>query len=882
MTAAGLPAARPGRRFRLPGGSATPGIVLVFLLWELAARSLSGAYLLAAPTEVVIWLSDNLALTGRALGVTLANATAGFLLGNLAAVLLAAVAFVWPRSERVIASLALLVFCLPLVAIGPILRVSFGPGPWPQITLAALAVYYTTLIPLLVGLRAAPASWFDLVRSYGRGRFSALVHVRAMASLPYFFAGLQIAAPAAFLGAMIGEFTGAERGMGVLTIRAMRALDVEMTWALASVASGVAILAYVAIGRLARRVLLADPPVILAPPDIADPAARRFPALRHALVVTAAALLLWWGTIVLLDLNPFFAKGPAEVLDALAFAPDAAATRATLATALGETAIYLLPGYLAGLALGAGLAMLLVLVPALASTAMPIAIALRSVPIVTTAPLVVLVLGRGAVGTVSLVALMVFFPDLRRLPARAAAGPWTDHGRVRHLCRRPDRAPPARAHPGDAAGLLRRRPHERSGLDPGGHRRRMARHRQRHRQPDGALRLALGLRHALERRRARRDPLGPRLRRRRCRRAPHPLPLRRRTADPMTPAPRPAAFAIPGDIETLTGGYIYERRLLEGLRDAGRDVAHIRLAAGFPDPSPDEMAEAVACLAALDPARVLILDGLVFGAIDTAGLARVRAPIVAMIHHPLALESGLDEDRSSHLFRTERDNLALAAHVLVPSPHTRKVLCDSYGVAPDRITIARPGVDRPAGNPDPVTPPLILSVGIQHPRKGHDILLDALAGLTDLDWQAVIAGSVHDPACAEALARQHASLGLGPRVRLAGRVPQADLEALYRAASIFALATRYEGYGIVFDEALVHGLPIVSCRTGAVPDTVPEAAGLLVPPEDPAALRRALRHLLTDEAARTRMAAAARTAGAALPGWPETARTAGTVLDALR
>ncbi len=434
-----------GRRLRLPGGTATFGVVVVLFLWELAARSLSGAYLLAAPSEVLIWLLENPGLTGRALAVTLANAFAGFLLGNLAAMALATVAFVWPRSERVIASLALLVFCLPLVALGPILRVSFGPGPWPQITLAALAVYYTTLIPLLVGLRAAPASWFDLVRSYGRGRFSALVHVRAMASRPYFFAGLQIAAPAAFLGAMIGEFTGAERGMGVLTIRAMRALDVEMTWALASVASGVAIVAYVAIGRFARRVLLADPPVILAPPDIADPAARRLPALRHALVVTAAALLLWWGTIELLGLNPFFAKGPAEVLDALVFAPDAAGTRAILAAALGETAIYLLPGYLAGLALGAGLAMLLVLVPALASTAMPLAIALRSVPIVTTAPLVVLVLGRGAVGTVSLVALMVFFPTfvaclhgLRQAPGQImdvfdtyAAGPITRLLRVR-------------------------------------------------------------------------------------------------------------------------------------------------------------------------------------------------------------------------------------------------------------------------------------------------------------------------------------------------------------------------------------------------------------------------------------------------------------------
>ena len=161
----------------------------------------------------------------------------------------------------------------------------------------------------------------------------------------------------------------------------------------------------------------------------------------------------------------------------------------------------------------------------------------------------------------------------------------------------------------------------------------------------------------------------------------------------------PAAFAIPGDITTLTGGYIYERRLLEGLRAAGRDVRHLHLAASFPDPTPGEMADAVARLAALEPERPLILDGLVFGSIDTSGLATVRAPIVAMIHHPLAHESALTEARRAHLYRTERDNLTLVRHVLVPSPHTASILTAEYGVEPGRITIARPGRTGPTARP---------------------------------------------------------------------------------------------------------------------------------------------------------------------------------------
>jgi sulfonate transport system permease protein len=434
-------------RTPLPGGRTGWGPVLGVLLllagWELAGRVLSDAFVLAAPSEVALYLVQDWQLMSRALGVTLGNAAAGFVIGNLAAIMLAGIALIWPRSERVITGLALLVFCLPLVATGPILRVFFGPGPEPQIALAALAVYYTTLIPLLVGLRAAPASWFDLVRSYGRGSMSALIHVRAMAALPYLFAGLQIAAPAAFLGAMVGEFTGAERGMGVLTIRAIRALDVEMTWGLATVATLVAILAYVAIGALGRRVLLEEPPVILAAPSPAGE--RRWGGWIDRGVTLALALGAWAGAIWAFDLNPFFAKGPGDVMNALLLAPDAAETRARIGTALAESAVFLIPGYIAGLLAGAVLAMLLVLVPVIASTAMPLAIALRSVPIVTTAPLVVLLIGRGAVGTIVLVAVMVFFPTfvaclqgLRQAPGQVmsvldsyAAGPLVRLIRVR-------------------------------------------------------------------------------------------------------------------------------------------------------------------------------------------------------------------------------------------------------------------------------------------------------------------------------------------------------------------------------------------------------------------------------------------------------------------
>lgn len=343
--------------------------------------------------------------------------------------------------------------------------------------------------------------------------------------------------------------------------------------------------------------------------------------------------------------------------------------------------------------------------------------------------------------------------------------------------------------------------------------------------------------------------------------------------------PRPAAFAIPGDIDRKTGGFIYEKSLLHALRAQGRAVAHVVLPGSFPDAPPADMAAAVAQLAALPPDAPVILDGLVCGSIDTAGLATVRAPLVAMIHHPLGLETGLPPARATELLHREAANLALAAQVVVPSPHTKRILVADFGLPDTRIHIALPGFAAPDPLRAPLDPPLILAVGLIAARKGHDVLLAALARIADLRWQAQIVGGTHDPAVLAALVAQAAPLG--PRLQFRGRMEEAELAALYRQSTLFALATRYEGYGMVFGEALLHGLPIVTCAAGAVPETVPSGAGILVPVDDPAAFADALRLVLTDTPRRAAMAAAATAAGQALPRWTDTAAVMGRVLDGL-
>lgn len=396
---------------KIPAAAVPILATLVLLLgWEGFARATAGSFIVAAPSVVLDYIVEHSGLLWRALGTTLWAAARGFFWGNLAGIALALAAVLLPRTERLLSALALLVFCLPLVATGPILRVLYGPGDGPQVTLAALAVYYTTFVPMLVGLRAAPQDWFDLMRSYGRGRITALAQVRLPASVPYLAAGLQIAAPAAFLGAMVGEFTGAERGLGVLTVRALRALDLPATWSIAVIAAGVSVLAFGAVGVIGRRLDLAPPEVLLAPP--VDRSRRAWSGVGEVVLVLAVTLVLWQGLMDLFELPRFFARRPGDIWDFLVAGPAAADHRAMLFGALGQTLAFAVPGYLAGLALGAGLAMILTLAPRLAAVTLPLSVALRSIPIVATAPLIVWALGRGAAGTIAVVATMIFFPTL--------------------------------------------------------------------------------------------------------------------------------------------------------------------------------------------------------------------------------------------------------------------------------------------------------------------------------------------------------------------------------------------------------------------------------------------------------------------------------------
>lgn len=339
------------------------------------------------------------------------------------------------------------------------------------------------------------------------------------------------------------------------------------------------------------------------------------------------------------------------------------------------------------------------------------------------------------------------------------------------------------------------------------------------------------------------------------------------------------AFIHPGDIDTPTGGYAYDRRMIAELSAAGLEIAPLRLDGAYPTPSAAEVEAALDKIAATPPGTVLLGDTLAIGPLPAERLAALGRPVVALCHHPLALETGLSPDVAAQLHASEKAVLAAARGIIAISPETWRMLIARYDVPAGRMVLALPGTEPAARVPADGTPPRLLAVGSLTPRKGYDVLLDALALLADLDFTLTIVGTPDlDPATAARLAGRVAALPEG-RMRLAGRLDAAALDAAYAQADIMVHPALYEGYGMVLAEALRRGLPVVCTTGGASAETVPDGAGLKVPPGDAPALAAALRRLLTDCALRRTLSDGAFAAGQALPSWSETARVIRGVLD---
>jgi glycosyltransferase involved in cell wall biosynthesis len=349
----------------------------------------------------------------------------------------------------------------------------------------------------------------------------------------------------------------------------------------------------------------------------------------------------------------------------------------------------------------------------------------------------------------------------------------------------------------------------------------------------------------------------------------------------MIPALPPALhFACPGAIGQPTGGYRYDAAILRGLAAAGRAPVLHELAGRFPCADAAARAAAAACLAAARDA-VLVIDGLALPAFAGMLPGPARA-VIALIHHPLALETGLSVAARRHFAALEPVLVAACAGTIVTSPATIPAI-RAMGVPASCIRAVIPAVPRHPAPPRRRRGRLrLLCVASLTPRKGHRLLLAALSRLRDRAWRIDCVGPRHyDRREAGRILVARTARGLAGRVTMTGAVPAAALARRYAAADLFVLPSLFEGYGMAFAEAIATGLPVVGARAGAVPSTVPSGAGLLVRPGDAAALARALRRLIDAPPALARLARGARARGRALPDWDAQARRFAAALDAL-
>jgi glycosyltransferase involved in cell wall biosynthesis len=329
-------------------------------------------------------------------------------------------------------------------------------------------------------------------------------------------------------------------------------------------------------------------------------------------------------------------------------------------------------------------------------------------------------------------------------------------------------------------------------------------------------------------------------------------------------------FIVPGDPAQLTGGYLYDAHIVDELRALGWRVRVHGLRGCFPQADDEARCTLESTLATLPVGRTVVIDGLALGGLPDIALAHSgRLALVALVHHPLADEHGLDTVVRRCLLASERAALSAARLAITTSAHTAARLAD-FGVQRDRVRVVEPGVlPMPLAAADG-EPPRLLCVASLTPRKAQDVLVEALARVRTLRWQCDLVGSTtRDPAFAASVAQRIIARGLQARITLRGECDLDALRAAYTAADLFVLPSHYEGYGMVIDEAIGAGLPVLATTGGALAATLPAPAGLGVPPGDAGALAEALRLLLADRPRRLALRDGARRAREGLRSWAQ-------------
>ena len=337
---------------------------------------------------------------------------------------------------------------------------------------------------------------------------------------------------------------------------------------------------------------------------------------------------------------------------------------------------------------------------------------------------------------------------------------------------------------------------------------------------------------------------------------------------------RPLTFLVPEGIDDparVSGGNVYDRRMRDGLGSRGWQVTTVETR---------DRSGATSALREVPRGATVLVDGLVaLWAPEAVAAAAAGGRTVVLAH----MVAAAFPDATGPTAAAERLALTAADHVVVTSRWTAEELHRRGLAAPDRVTIAPPGVDVPAEHSVSAAgkePPRLdlLCVGVVAPHKGQDVLLAALDRLQGRGWTCRIVGSSR-PFGAFASSVTRAAQRFSGRVQLTGVLDGPQLAAEYRRSALLVAPSRVESSGMAIAEARGHGVPVLAAQVGGIPDTVAGGGAVLVPPGDPVALAAALDAWMMDPALRRRLRAEARAARAGLPTWSAAVAALSTALE---
>ncbi|MGH3467065.1 MAG: glycosyltransferase family 4 protein, partial [Thermocrispum sp.] len=298
----------------------------------------------------------------------------------------------------------------------------------------------------------------------------------------------------------------------------------------------------------------------------------------------------------------------------------------------------------------------------------------------------------------------------------------------------------------------------------------------------------------------------------------------------------------------------------------------VPVAGGWPHPVAADRAALGEVLAALPDAAAVLVDGLVACGVPEVVVPHARRlRLGVLVHLPLPDETGLEPAVAATLARGERETLAAARVVLATSRAAARDLTTRYGL-PD-VRVVPPGVDRAPATRGSRAGCRLVCVASITPRKGQDVLVDALARVAELQWDLRCAGPEPDGPFAATLRARIELNGLAHRVHLVGAMTGARLHACYDSADLVVLPSYAETYGMVVTEALAHGVPVLVSDVGGVQEALGAglSAGVLVPPGDVGALAGELRRWLTEPSWRARLRSAALARRGRLTTWEDAA-----------